>query len=182
MNTVSNDLLQSVASTIGDYREGLQPMTPQHVRDWISQFDPAAQAPMLVELDHVLKLTYFSKARCHDFILSLVNNSKFTGGDPATFWRRVNFLGIQQLGGSQLSMLQTMDAVLRETLGFGISECGSDSGLYIYLDDAMFGGMHVIRDLSNWVRSTAAPAVAPRSVERTTASMSASSSAISATG
>jgi hypothetical protein len=28
------------------------------------------------------------------------------------------------------------------------------------LDDAIFGGMHVIRDLSDWVRSTAAPAVA----------------------
>ena len=55
-----DDLLASIAATTVDYREGDLPApTPEHVGRWINQFDAEVQLPILRELDHVLKQTYW---------------------------------------------------------------------------------------------------------------------------
>jgi hypothetical protein len=55
-------LIQSIAATTGDYRaDESETPTPERIERWINQFDAAVQLPILREMDHVLKKTYFSR-------------------------------------------------------------------------------------------------------------------------
>jgi len=153
-------LLKSIAHTIADYREGeVPPPTPEHVDRWVKQFDNAVQVPMLRELDHVLKNTYFSKDNVKGFLASLVKNSKLAGDDPCSFWHGVDFLKIQGGGNSQREMLAMFDSILEESCGFTTDVCGETPTGYLYLDDAIFTGNRVRTDLGSWIGAQA-PATA----------------------
>src|SRR5208283_3115909 len=97
---------------------------PGHVDTWVKQFDKEVQKPMLAELDHVLKHTYFSRKIVKDFLAGLVRTKKLAGDDPCEFWSHVEFLDIQQGGESQSDMLAMFDEVLQEECELGISACG----------------------------------------------------------
>ncbi len=149
-------LLESIAQTTADYRKGeVNAPTPAHVERWIEQFDPAVQLPMLREIDHVLKSTYFSLERVTSFLRCLVGTEKLIGNDPCAFWRGVNFLDIQGGGNSQTEMLELFNAVLQEKCGFGIEQCGDGGSVFVYLDDAIFTGNRVRRDLEAWIKDKA---------------------------
>lgn len=67
-----DDLLAALASRIEDYREGDIPVpSPEHVNNWVSQFDDAVQVPILREMDHVLARTYFSRREAAAFRTAL---------------------------------------------------------------------------------------------------------------
>lgn len=73
-------LLDSIAATIADYREGEIPQpSAAHVAKWAKQFDPTQQVPILTEIDVLLKKTYINKARMERFLLNLVTNQKLAG-------------------------------------------------------------------------------------------------------
>jgi hypothetical protein len=149
-------LLTSIAGTIADYRAGdIDPPTPDHVETWVNQFETEIQKPMLAELDHVLKKTYFSKPSVHKFLTTLVKSKKLAGADPCSFWKDVKFLNIQAGGNSQREMLQMFDSILEEECGLGIENCGDDPDHYLYLDDAIFTGNRVLRDLRQWISADA---------------------------
>src|SRR6185369_7660430 len=95
-------LLGLIAATIADYRAGeLAPPTPEHVDRWVCQFSDDVQVPLLREMDHVLRATYFKRKTVAGFLGGLVMNNKLTGANPCEFWKTINFLGIQQHGHSQ---------------------------------------------------------------------------------
>ena len=151
-----NKLLESIAETIADYREGeVQRPTPEHVDRWVKQFDREVQKPMLDELDHVLKHTYFTKGTVKDFLAALVNNKKLTGDDPCSFWEDVEFLRIQGGGNSQREMLMMFDGILDDECGVKTEDCGETPAAYLYLDDAIFTGNRVRTDLGSWIGSDA---------------------------
>lgn len=153
------ELLASIATTIEDYRAGeLAKPTPEHVDKWVSQFAKPLQLPMLREMDHVLKRTYFSLGRVVKFLRILIAARELVGDDPCSFWRRVNFLDIQAGGNSQTEMLALFSEILKEQCGFGIEACGGGP-TYLYLDDVIFTGNRVRRDIERWIESTA-PATA----------------------
>lgn len=154
--TERQKLLESIAATTADYRVSeLQQPTPEHVDRWIQQFDIGVQIPMLREVDHVLKKTYFSLQNVVDFLERLLKAEEIVGSDPCAFWRSVRFLDVQGGGNSQREMLALVDQMLKNTCGFGIEECGDQSTTFLYLDDAIFTGNRVRRDLENWIQSTA---------------------------
>ncbi|MBU2055531.1 MAG: hypothetical protein KJ936_08395 [Proteobacteria bacterium] len=158
--TKRSTALKSIASTIADYREGEIPEpTPQHVDQWISQFSKEMQEPLLVEVDHVLKQTYFEKAWVLDCFNDRVKNEKITGEKPRAFWRSANFLRIQQDGHSQEELLALFGESLKAQLGVEIDICGKEGGPFIYLDDALFSGNRIGNDISTWIKE-AAPATA----------------------
>ena len=153
-------LLESIAQTTADYRKGeVDAPTPAHVERWIEQFDPPVQLPMLREIDHVLKSTYFSLARVTTFLRGLIGAEKLVGKDPCAFWRSVNFLDIQGGGNSQTEMLGLFNELLQEKCGFAIAQCGKPGGDYVYIDDVMFSGNRVGNDLAPWILEKA-PATA----------------------
>ena len=151
-----NALLKSIADTILDYRVDECPKpTPRHVNRWIEQFNDDVQLPMLAELDHVFKQTYLPKARFNKFFSLVVRSNKLTKGDPYAFWKKTNFMDIQQNGNSQMEMLVAFDKVLQDEVGLSIQDCGSKSGTYLYLDDGIFTGNHIKNDISEWIREDA---------------------------
>ena len=154
------ELLQSIASTIADYRQG-EIATPDadHVDRWIKQFDASVQQQILSELDHILKRTYLARTDVEQFLRRVVSSRKLTGDDPRAFWRKANILDIQEAGNSQREMLAMFDTILRSKVELRLKDCGSSDGPFIYLDDAIFTGNRLKNDLSSWIKSSA-PAVA----------------------
>lgn len=152
-----DDLLASIAHTVRDYRPGeVAAPTPAHVDRWIGQFDAAVQLPMLREMDHVLQRTYFSLERVSSFLRGLITTEELVGTDPCAFWRDVHFLDIQGGGNSQTEMLALFNELLQEKCGFGVPQCGvRGSSVFVYLDDAIFTGNRVRRDLEAWIRDEA---------------------------
>ena len=153
-------LLASIAATIRDYRTpGLAQPTPKHVERWIDQFDAQVQLPLLGELDHVLKQTYFSRAAVRQFFEGLIGTKKLAGNEPCDYWRRSHFLSIQKNGRSQKEILQLFGEALKAKCGLDGASCGTDGGDFLYLDDVLFTGSRIGGDLSSWI-STGAPAKA----------------------
>lgn len=152
-----DDLLASIAHTVRDYRSGeIASPTPAHVDRWIGQFDAAVQLPMLRETDHVLQKTYFSLGKVISFLRGLMQTEKLVGTDPCAFWRGVNFLDIQGGGNSQTEMLALFNELLQENCDFGVAQCGGEgSSVFVYLDDGVFTGNRVRRDLEAWIRDEA---------------------------
>lgn len=121
--------------TIADYRDGeIVKPDAAHVQRWVEQFDGSVRAPLLEELDHVLKQTYVSRAEMRKFLTEVATTPKFTGGDHAAFWKQANILRLQDGTKSQHDMLQALEAVIKQELGppFGP---GSDGAPFIYVDD-----------------------------------------------
>ena len=148
--TERRDLLTSIAHSIRDYRAGEIPEpTPDHVERWIRQFDADVQVPMLREFDHVFKRTYVSKAKVQRLLDSVISNF------PCDFWRGAHILDIQQQGSSQTEIRNLIVPILKEKCGSDIEYRGSQEGTYVYLDDAIFTGERVIRDLTAWIRESA---------------------------
>jgi hypothetical protein len=147
-----DDLLASIAATTADYREGdLAAPTPEHVARWIQQFEAGVQLPILREMDHVLRRTYFSRKGTSQFLAGLFQTEKLVGEDPCAFWKGVKFLDIQGGGASQKEMLALFSKVLSKKCGFDAGDCGAAPLAFIYLDDAIFTGNRVRRDLESWV-------------------------------
>jgi hypothetical protein len=86
----------------------------------------------------------------------VIEAEKLVGTDPVAYWRRVNFLNLQQnSGNSQQELLNVMADVLRERLSLDIRACGSPDGPFLYLDDVLFSGNRIRADLLRWLGSSA---------------------------
>ena len=147
-------LLASIADTIEDYRAGeiVQP-TPDHVDQWVYQFDKTVQVPLLREMDYVLKKTYLSNSDLNRFFANLVENNRLASDKPHDFWHNATILDIQHQGHSQTEIRKLFGEVLNEKYGLNIDQCGSIGGAFIYLDDALFTGGRIGTDLSKWIEN-----------------------------
>lgn len=149
-------LLESIANTIKDYRAGeIEEPTPEHVDRWVKQFCREVQVSLLREVDHVLDNTYCSRAFVSKFFAAQIKNQKLTGLKPVEFWRKAQLLRIQQHGHSQVEILELFDEPLEAECGFGVDECGTNGGAFIYLDDVLFSGTRVGTDLKAWINDDA---------------------------
>ncbi|HFD88306.1 MAG TPA: hypothetical protein ENJ35_11615, partial [Gammaproteobacteria bacterium] len=154
--TERSDLLVSIVETIADYREAdLDPPSTEHVDRWIRQFDEDVQVPVLREMDHVLKQTYFSRSETSRFLERVFKTKKLVGDDPCAFFGGVCFLDIQGGGASQQEMLELFNQLLRNNCGLELSDCGDDPHAFVYMDDAIFTGNRVRRDLEEWIANEA---------------------------
>lgn len=151
-------LLQSIAATIADYREGeIAKPTAQHVDRWVGQFPQHVQMPILAELAHVLSETYINKAAVEVFLQAVIKSDSLAGADPRSFWATVCFLNIQGGGNSQREMLETFSDILQAEFGYSVAQCGAAPQAYVYLDDVLFTGNRIRTDLVAWINSEAPP-------------------------
>lgn len=150
-----DELVRSIAMIIADYRvgDGSQ-ISEDHIERWISQFPIQVQNGILCELNFVLGNTYFSRTKVERFLDNVLGTRNLVGDDPLSFWRNVNFLDIQQGGNSQHEMLEIMNSRMNNRFGFGVqNNCGS--GTFVYLDDAVYTGNRVRRDIESWLENSA---------------------------
>ena len=151
-------LLESIGQIIRDYRSGLLPQPVEHhIERWVKQFDSGVQLSILEEINFVLKKTYFSKNKVSSILRSLIHSRKVTGDSGPRFWREVNFLDIQGGGNSQSDLLALFSEQLANELKFGIEDYGKEHTKFIYLDDCIFTGNRLRRDIENWVRYSSPP-------------------------
>jgi hypothetical protein len=151
------ELKAAIAAEIADYRAGeIASPTSDHVERWIAQFPRDVQDPLLAETLHVLKHLYVTRANVTDFLDSLATDAKIAGEDPAAFWKHAAVLRIQKRGSSQKEMVALFDGVLRNRFGFGVASAPSTTGVYVYLDDAVYSGGHLRTDVLGWI-ATGAP-------------------------
>ena len=151
-----DELAASIAATTADYRkaDGKAP-TPEHVERWINQFDTQVQLPILREMDHVLKRTYYSQKLTRDFLAGLFQTRELVGEDPCAFWKGVKFLDIQGGGASQKEMLALFSKILEKQCSIEVADCGATPCAFVYLDDAIFAGSRVRHDLMPWIKNEA---------------------------
>lgn len=147
---------QSIAQQIADYRLGaIAAPDGEHVVKWAKQIDPALRPAALAELDHVLKSTYFSAQRVTEFLRGLASHKKFTSGDPEAFWSSATLLDIQLRGASQTDLNKLLVDAVEAECGVTPSISSEGEGPFIYLDDAIFTGNHVRRDIEAWIAGDA---------------------------
>lgn len=149
VNSMSRaQLLRSIAARVGDYRAGeIAPIDSGRVERWLNQFDQAVQDLVLVEVDHVLSKTYIRRGEFETFFAEVITDADLVGDDPNAFWVRGQFFDQPQRGHSQSAMLQLFNAALQKECGLSVSR-GEVGGPVIYVDDAVYTGMHVINDLT----------------------------------
>ena len=146
-------LLVSIANIIKDYRAGeIAEPDAAHVNRWISQFDQAVQIPMLRELTHVLRQTYYPKTTVVNRLRKLAYKPP-SGSiqSPRSFWERAHILDIQQNGESQVEIRGLFGSVLDDEFGLDVDKTATDAQTFVYLDDAIFTGNRIIQDLSHWM-------------------------------
>lgn len=150
------DVVNSIVNTIEDYQgsDFLTP-SPEHVEQWITQFDIGVHLPILREMDHVLKRTYFSQAKTQKFLGGLVRSEKLAGSDPCAYWQGVSFLDIQEHGASQREMTKLFQNCLATECAPPSHRDDNEPHAYIYLDDAIFTGNRLLRDLTKWINGPA---------------------------
>lgn len=155
--TERQQLLESIATTTADYRAGDLPVpTPEHVDRWVRQFSQEVQVPILREMHHVLGSTYFSLEKVTRFLRGLLSNQELVEGSPCDFWSSICFLDIQGGGNSQREMRAIFSHLLENECGLSVDDCGKDNpNAFVYLDDAIFTGNRVRRDIETWIQTSA---------------------------
>ncbi len=155
MNT-KNDIIKSIIDTTADYHAFAGGVSVEaHINTWLQQFNESVQLPLLREMDHVLKKTYFSKDKIVSFLQTIITFEKLVGQSPDVFWKNANFLNIQGGGTSQKDMLSLFSNELEAKYSFKVSDCCSDGGDFIYLDDFSFTGNRIKQDIMKWILETA---------------------------
>jgi hypothetical protein len=145
------DLIRAIAAIGSDYQP--RPLTAADVERWIDQFPRDVQEPILGEIRHVLERTYLAESVFDTFLRNVITQG--AGSDPASYWRGVRFLRLQQAGNSQKVLLRKFDSILRQTYGLAIDKCGYPASRYLYLDDVLFSGGRIKSDLATWIHSDA---------------------------
>ena len=147
-----DELIKEFVAVVDDYKHFPAWVDKEaHVRGWIDQFPEIHREEILRELKHVLDRYYISEASMDTFLKGIINHSVLTKGQPDTHWNGVKFLDIQLGGNSQKEMLLKMEQLLNDEHGIDINFCDSESEFF-YIDDGLFSGGRVIKDLSQWIR------------------------------
>ena len=145
-------LLKSLEGIVADYRAGeIKPPSEAHIKQWVEQFPEDVRDRLIAELVQVLGQTYIPKTRVQSFLAALVGNEKLTGGNPKTFWEGARLLNIQKRGSSQREMIAMFAVPLMSQLGLNTSESRKTPACYVYMDDGLFSGNHILGDLRDWL-------------------------------
>jgi hypothetical protein len=153
-------LLHSIATTVGDYRQGeIPPIDSNHVDRWVKQFaqfgfGDQEQIVILEEMEKILKSYYFSLLKARSFIAcNFLTPNHILGANPTVTIKNVKFLDIQTKGSSQKDLLNLFEPILEQLCGFRLNDCGQSPVAYVYLDDCLYTGNTVLRDIEGWISS-----------------------------
>lgn len=152
-----NELCQSIANTICDYRCGeFGAYNKDHVEHWISQFNIDEQKIVLEGTDNLLKRCFITKQLFLSFIYTLISSAPdgIDDEDVDSFWSEISLLDIQLNGNSQKELNKIFCSDM-------YNRCGTDrftgrkSDVYLYLDDFIFSGNRLYQDLERWILTDA---------------------------
>lgn len=157
MSKKRQSLLESIATTIADYRQSdITAINSDHVEQWVNQFgrfgfDKDAQIIILEQMNCILDKYYISRIKAQDFLTKVLTSQKLFGNNPAAMICNVKFLQIQTVGSSQNDLLRLSDQIIQNEYKLTLKNCGQSPVAYIYLDDCLFSGNRVRRDIGAWL-------------------------------
>jgi hypothetical protein len=158
-NLRRQDLLQSIATIIADYRQDkIPPIDANHIDRWVCQFhkfgfDTDNQIVILEQIERILQSYYISYAKANYFISKALVCQNIFGYNPVSVIPNVKFLQIQTNGNSQSDLLMLYDQILRDQYEIMLHECGNSPVAYIYIDDCLYSGNRARRDIESWLPS-----------------------------
>lgn len=150
-------LLNSIATTIADYRQGEIPVIhPNHVEKWVRQFDKFgfdqnAQKVILEQMDRILKNYYIARQVAQEFVTDVLTFEAIFGYNPAKTIKNGQFLRVQAKGNSQNDLLSLTEKSLQNLYDLNFDDCDKSPVIYIYLDDCLYSGNRVRRDIDSWL-------------------------------
>lgn len=145
--------INKLVSIIGDYERFPTSISlEKHIEKWINQFDEPDRLKIMQEVCHLLEKTYFSKANFISWIGSeLLSSDIVTGGTHSLFWGKTCFLNLQGETKSQTRMLQVFNESLEAETGISVWQEPEVIDQYFYLDDGLFTGGTIKKDLEKWL-------------------------------
>ncbi|EEK82562.1 hypothetical protein bcere0010_40340 [Bacillus cereus ATCC 4342] len=147
-------MIDTIVKIAEDY-EGTN-FTNEHVEKWLSQFPSNQHDLILQELHSILSKTYVSKEAVTEVYENLIENKTIFPQSIDTY----NFINPQTKGGSQKDMLEIMEEVVQRKCGLSLDNCGQGViTSYVYIDDAIYTGNRVIRDIQKWVNEIDDPSL-----------------------
>lgn len=145
MSTTTENMIDAIVKIAEDY-EGTN-FTNEHVEKWLNQFLPEQHDLILKELHSILSKVYVSKEGVIKFFEALIENENIF---PMHI-KNYKFINPQKIGGSQKVMLEIVGDAIQKKYGISLEECGQNYvSSYIYIDDAIYSGNRVVRDIQNW--------------------------------
>lgn len=157
MNNQRQILLQSIATTISDYRQGeIFAIDENHVDRWVNQFGDFGfcndeQIIILNEMNQILKSFYFSRNLSQEFLTGVLTSKKLFGCNTVVTLKNTKFLKIQRKGNSQNDLLNLCNSIIELNYKFTLNDCGESPTTYVYLDDCLYSGNTVLRDVMEWI-------------------------------
>ncbi|WP_214814155.1 hypothetical protein [Exiguobacterium sp. s196] len=121
-----------------------------HVTKWLDQFPESSRLAILIELNNILKYTYFSKEALINFLRMALTDKQIFKKDLQEY----KFINPQTKGNSQKEMLKLINEIFEAELGLELSDCGKgEIASYVYVDDVFYSGNRLKRDIEAWVSS-----------------------------
>lgn len=147
-------LEESIADKIKNYQKHLNywEFDDKHVDIWIKQFPEEEREIVLTETDSLLSHNYISKSKIKDFFEKIWDTKEIMGEAPIMSLSQIQFLDIQIKGHSQKRLINLLEEYYLKTKGVKINRCNNTNvKKYIYLDDCMYTGLTLIKDICNWI-------------------------------
>lgn len=151
------ELLMQISNHIKNYRprELSYDLDEGHVERWVSQFGKDVQDVVLQETNTLLSHCYFSKEKIKQFLFDVIEcDELWETEDIFTEIQHTQFLDIQSKGSSQSHLLGLLGDLLEENYIVELStKSTATTTRYVYLDDCLFSGNTLRRDLERWIDS-----------------------------
>lgn len=151
------ELLTQISNQIQHYRRGElgYPLDENHVRRWVSQFDGNVQEIILQETNSLLSQCYFSKSKIRQFLYDIFDSRQLWNGDNMLDeLEQIQFLDIQNKGSSQSHLLAQLNDIVEDCYPSKLPTKATDhTNRYVYIDDCLFSGNTLRRDLERWINS-----------------------------
>lgn len=147
-------LEESIADKIKNYQKHLDywDFDDKHVDIWINQFPEEERMIVLTETDSLLAHNYIHKSTIKEFFDEIWATEAIMGTNPLLTISQMQFLSIQGKGNSQRRLVDLLDKYYLRTKGVTINKRNNlNIKKYIYLDDCMFTGFTLIKDICNWI-------------------------------
>ncbi len=152
------DYCQEIADIIEKYRIHDKELgilnidvNKKHVEKWISQFDNH-QNIILQETTNFLNEYYFSIEDIEGYLTEIYSSQEIWGEDIRQAIADTVFLNCQTKGNSQNLLHKKSRKIIKNLYGIDIHDNKPDSMAYVYVDDCMFSGNTVRKDMEKLIK------------------------------
>lgn len=148
-------LEEKIADKIKNYQKNLRILEydEEHVDIWIKQFPEEEREIILTETDNLLNKNYINQQRIKNIFEDIWQTQEIMTQSPDICINKIQFLDIQGKGNSQKTLVKLIEEYYLETKNTQINKIDNcEIEKYIYLDDCMYTGFTIIKDINNWIK------------------------------